>query len=586
MFQLRDYQRKLVDQAIASLEQGERPLLVAPTGAGKSLILADIVRRILEQDDIPILVLCHRREIFVHLNRSIRKHTGQEPALIEAGKKINLETTSARVFIAMVPTLSRRLKSIPDSWPGNIAALLDEAHHTTAPTWSRLLDTIQPRLICGCTATPVSANKTPLGEFYTCLHVGPQPGELVDAGHLCPVKLFASEKRIDTTGVKIKRGDFDLKQAGQRAIQLTGDAVALVQRFNPSCDQTLAACCTLEHAGLMAKAFNDAGISAAVIDGGMATPKRDDLIAQFSSGQVQVLAFVSLIDEGLDLPEARCLLFARPTRSIRLRRQLEGRVRRIHEGKDHCVIVDMTDSWRRLPLPDDVVEWDINAPNESGAKLVARKKNKEVIRDPKTGQVKVVTITAARFAEIQRGRNAWRETPRVIEALSSKDGQVDHSYFSFLRRNRFARRGALKGFTAHEGATLEQFHEVGKLLRFSPYWAERAYEDAVGQSSRTKRAIHRHEALERQLLLAVRQAIAAGELRKETLDGRLRFVGVRGIDLVLKVECRVPDESKDLVRDRLTRAIETRLTPWRLTVLGLQPSLEAQHRAQVDRLFG
>lgn len=416
MFQLRDYQQRLVDQAIASIHAGDKPLLVAPTGAGKSLILSEIARQLLAQNPGPVLILCHRREILQALERTIAKHLEITPTLVEAGNKTPLDQLSGRVLIGMMPTLSRRTKQIPPTWIGKVQLLVDEAHHSVARTWSSLIELLNPQILCGCTATPVSSNRRPLSDIFSVLHVGPQPGELVDQGHLCPARVFAAERTINVDGVPIKRGDYDLAKAGERATTLNGDAVDLVKRFNPNLNPTLVACCTLEHARTMAAAFNDSGIPAAAIDGSMNVDRRDQAIRRFSSGELKVLAFVSMIDEGMDLPEAVAIVFARPTRSLRLRRQLEGRVRRVAPGKECALVLDLTNCWQNLPLPDDVIEWSIDAPREEGATAKPRDPDREeVIRDPSTGEILVRPIEADRFREILQERRPWGETPRVIE---------------------------------------------------------------------------------------------------------------------------------------------------------------------------
>jgi superfamily II DNA or RNA helicase len=101
-------------------------------------------------------------------------------------------------------------------------------------------------------------------------------------------------------------------------------------------------------------------VTAAVVDGATPTAERDDIFARFRSGDVTVLCACAVVDEGLDVPSATCLQLLRPTRSIRLYRQLIGRVLRPSPGKEHAIIIDHSGSWRELPLPDDPIEWTLN----------------------------------------------------------------------------------------------------------------------------------------------------------------------------------------------------------------------------------
>ena len=101
-FQLRDYQQSLIDRCFHSLGQGETPLLVAPTGAGKTIIAAEIVRRLID-DGQRVLVTAHRIEIIHQLAAAIKSHTGIEPGLLIAGSKAAFE--DHRVAVGMVPTI-------------------------------------------------------------------------------------------------------------------------------------------------------------------------------------------------------------------------------------------------------------------------------------------------------------------------------------------------------------------------------------------------------------------------------------------------------------------------------------------------
>ena len=105
-FQLRDYQQSLIDRCFQSLDQGETPLLVAPTGAGKTIIAAEIVRRLIDNGQ-KVLVTAHRIEIIHQLDAAIKSHTGIEPGLLMAGSTVRFE--EEKVMVAMLPTAVRRL---------------------------------------------------------------------------------------------------------------------------------------------------------------------------------------------------------------------------------------------------------------------------------------------------------------------------------------------------------------------------------------------------------------------------------------------------------------------------------------------
>jgi type I site-specific restriction endonuclease len=97
------------------------------------------------------------------------------------------------------------------------------------------------------------------------------------------------------------------------------------------------------------------------VDGNTPKPERAAIFQRFRTGDTTVLCACAVIDEGLDVPEATVLQITRPTASLRLWRQLIGRVLRPAPGKAEALIIDHTDNWRRLPPPDAAMEWKLNA---------------------------------------------------------------------------------------------------------------------------------------------------------------------------------------------------------------------------------
>ena len=98
-FILRPYQQELIDQTGAALKAKRSPLVVLPTGGGKTALIAEIVR-LNRSTDRRSTVICDRREILQQIAGAIKHHTGEAPELVEAGSKPNW---GAPVLVAMVP---------------------------------------------------------------------------------------------------------------------------------------------------------------------------------------------------------------------------------------------------------------------------------------------------------------------------------------------------------------------------------------------------------------------------------------------------------------------------------------------------
>jgi superfamily II DNA or RNA helicase len=239
--------------------------------------------------------------------------------------------------------------------------LVHNCHHQIAPSWLRLRERLNPAATCGFSATPITptgGGLAPAG--FTDLVIGPEPRWLMDNGFLCDYKLYGAPAEINTDGVSTRGGDYAVDQLEQRVVEVEGSIIRDWRKFNPNGLSTICVGVSVEHAHRLVDLYRRAGVTAAVVDGATPTAERDDIFARFRSGDVTVLCACAVVDEGLDVPSATCLQLLRPTRSIRLYRQLIGRVLRPSPGKEHAIIIDHSGSWRELPLPDDPIEWTLN----------------------------------------------------------------------------------------------------------------------------------------------------------------------------------------------------------------------------------
>ena len=379
MFTLRDYQTRLADSGDAAMLQGQRPCMVAPTGAGKTVILAELARRALARGE-QVVVICHREEILTQIVASLQRHLGQQEviAMVTAGSRPRMDR---RVVVGMVPTMVRRLKMLEQL--RGCTLLADECHHAPSPTWRKVIEAAQPQRFGGLTATPVRPDGKGLGdeEMFDLLINGPEANELMAAGKLCRYRLFAAPHRIDTRGMRKRGGDFAVADMERRVVEIQGEIVRDWRQLNPRAERTICVAVSVDHAHQVAEQFRDEGVAAEAVDGNTPKPERRGIFDRFRAGQITVLCACAVIDEGLDVPEATCLQILRPTASIRLWRQLIGRVLRPAADKPEALIIDHTDNWRRLPPPDAEMNWKLN-----GEVQEPRKKRSTVI-DPETGEV-------------------------------------------------------------------------------------------------------------------------------------------------------------------------------------------------------
>lgn len=321
---LRDYQRRAVDGVVAAL--GRRPILVAPTGSGKTVMATALVDGLA----VPTLWLAHRKELIDQAAHRLAAH-GLSVGIIMAGYA---PMPLARVQVASVQTLARRDK------PHARLIVIDECHHATAETYSDILDCYPDAWRVGLTATPFRLDGRGLGDLFGELVVAATTKELCDAGVLHAPKVWC-DKSPDLRGVKVIAGDYSLGALSKRTNtdELNADIVK-TWLAHAHGRRTVTFAVDVEHSMAIATAFQQVGVAAEHLDGATPRDQRDAILARLASGRTQIVCNCMVLTEGWDLPALECAIVARPTASLNLHLQMIGRVMRACEGKSGAVVLD------------------------------------------------------------------------------------------------------------------------------------------------------------------------------------------------------------------------------------------------------
>ena len=350
---LRPYQSQAISDLRLAYRDGARaPLLVMPTGAGKTCVMAEILRA-LEARGRNAIVLVHRRELIAQTTAKLNL-AGVQHGIIAAG----VQSAAAPIQVASVQTLARRLAQIstaPD------LVVIDEAHHATAGSWQRALDHWPHALRLGVTATPTRMDGRGLSAVFDRLVFGPSVADLVGAGYLTNWKIYAPPQIADLSHIRRRAGDYAIDQAAEAMDRptVTGDAIAHYNRLAAG-QRGIAFCCNVQHAEHVASSFNAAGIAAATLLGSTDPLVRDSTVQQFAAGQIQVLVTVDVVSEGFDIPAAGCAILLRPTQSLGLYLQQVGRVLRPAPGKAAAIVLDHVGNVHRHGFPDDPRDWSLD----------------------------------------------------------------------------------------------------------------------------------------------------------------------------------------------------------------------------------
>jgi DNA repair protein RadD len=471
---LRPYQTEVVDRVEDLLGSAARPLIVAPTGSGKTVIAAEIINRVVARGG-RVLVIAHRREIITQTRDKLIA-AGVTPGIVLAGFERELRPMAA-VQVAGIQTLhTRAMRSNKMPMPAATLVVIDEAHHARAKTYQAVIDAYPDALIIGLTATPVRGDGRGLGNIFTELVEAPQIPDLIKLGHLVSTKVFAPVEKDVAKGVRTQTGDYVISALSARmnTDALVGDVVADWLKHGER-RKTVAFACDVAHSVAIRTAFLEFDVRAEHLDGSTPKGERDAILARLKSGETEVVTNCMVLTEGWDMPEASCIILARPTRQMGLFRQMVGRGLRPADGKRDCILLDHSGAVYRHGLPEDRVEWPLETDRRAENPTHAKRDRGEAPKLTECPECKVLMVTPPPCAHC-----GWMPKPRardrdfvdgelglVTNGKAQAERMPPHQQLQFYRELRgFARERGMKDGWA--------FHQC-KQKGFTPPWAWRDF---------------------------------------------------------------------------------------------------------------
>lgn len=462
MIELRPYQTAAIDRVRQRLRTCKRVLLVAPTGAGKTVIASSIMVRVHASGKRQVF-FAHRREL-IHQTRNKLLASGVPESAI--GVMMGSDRHARRdapIQIASIDTWRNREP------PPAEFVFIDEAHRSLSPSYKRASEhyLAQGAWIVGMTATPYRANGNGLGEAYDALEVVAQPPELIGAGFLVAPRILgvAPEMRPDLSEVRSSHGDYiesELNAAVNRS-KLVGH---IVEHWLEHAERrrTVVFAVSVEHSRAIVQRFLEAGVTAEHLDGETPQDHRDGILARVASGDTLVVSNCGVLCEGWDLPSVKCAVLARPTESKGLYLQQAGRILRPWEGVG-ALILDHAGNALVHGCPQDVQEFSLetkprkkkgpgDAPSKEcpacfeivplstvqcacGHEFPQKRERGEMIED----DGKLVEIVAAQTAEmLEFWKNqciVWENTNRFREGYGQKPinpGVIYHRFLQYFKR--------------------------------------------------------------------------------------------------------------------------------------------------------
>jgi len=385
---LRPYQHTARDNTFRDWTAGLRRLaLVLPTGAGKTVIFSEIIREFLARfPGHPVLVLAHRDELLQQAKAKIEHWVpGIQVGIVKAGQN----QVYAPIVVASVQTLARgRTARLPQ--PGLV--IVDECHRTMGPSYIKVLDELGCRrddgpLTLGVTATFTREDSKRLTDFYQAVPFALDLVELIlpdpvtGESYLCSPKFRrVLIEGLDLSGVPMSRltsgkdlAATELAEAMDRAG--APGVVAAAYRRHAADRSGMVFTPTVASAADVADAFNEIGISAAMLSGKTKMSERRRIMEDFNAGRLQVVTNAALLGEGVDAPITSCVVVARPTLSKTLFRQMVGRGLRLYPGKTDCLVLDVVGATGRNDLKtlNDITDLAVDVHEDEDLASAARR---------------------------------------------------------------------------------------------------------------------------------------------------------------------------------------------------------------------
>ena len=331
--ELRDYQQQCIDDLRAPFaKKHRRVLLVAPTGAGKTVMFSYLTKKLTERGN-RVLLLAHRDFLLDQIGGTLARF-GIPHGFIAAKRKRELCHLTQ---VAGVHTLKNRIPKI--AWQPDWI-ICDEAHHATAGSWDTILGAYPAARVVGVTATPQRLDGKGLGDIFDYMVLGPRVQDLMDGGFLSRVRYY-SPKTVSTEGMRTRMGEYD-KTETERAVNTRGVTGHAVDWYRKVCNDApaIAFCASIAHSENVAEGFRAAGYRWQALHSKMSYADNQAAIQKLGNGELHGVSSCDIVSEGFDVPVVTAAILLRPTKSLGLHLQQIGRVLRPAPGKERAIVID------------------------------------------------------------------------------------------------------------------------------------------------------------------------------------------------------------------------------------------------------
>lgn len=416
MINLRPYQKEAIDSTFRYFADNDgNPLIVLPTGTGKSVVIAEFCRQTLtDWPDTKILVVTHVRELIKQNHDELKTLWPEAPAGINSAGLKKRDYDPSIVFCGIQSVHKKASKFVKVD-----LVLIDEVHlvpRKTNTMYQRFLSNLKimnPHMrVIGLTATPYRLDSgllhTGKEALFDAVSYEAELKDMVDQGYLTRLMSKQPKTRLDVSSVSIRGGEFVAGEL-ERAVDRTDVNESVVREIvvlGAERKSWLIFCAGVKHATHIAEIVRRYGVSCETIFGDTPSAERDRIVRDFKAGKIRALASMGVLTTGFNAPIVDLLAVLRPTESTGLYIQIMGRGMRNSPGKEDCLVLDFAGNIARHGPVDRV---NPKKPRQSDGEGVA----------PTKTCPKCQSIVFAGTSECPDCGYRWPPTPIAIDQTAT-----------------------------------------------------------------------------------------------------------------------------------------------------------------------
>ena len=365
----RPYQVKAAAAVFDFLEKNDgNPVIAAPTGSGKTIILRDLSIQYLDENPADnVLILSHSIDIIRQDYYALEEELGENDFL---GMYANIEDRREikKITVAMIQSIFRK----PELFSEFGFVIVDEAHlvnHKNQGMYRTFLDSINPFTIIGVTATKfrtghglITDGDTLFDEVVFDYTQGEKYNSLIEEGYLSDIFPKPTALNLNTDDIKKNGYDFSNKDMSEKfdRIEVTNTAVKEIIKYGKNYNHWMVFAIDIKHAEHIAREFWKHKIIVAPYHAGnkqfpMKREAMEKRMKAFKNGEYRGLVSVDSLTTGFDFPAIDLIAMLRPTMSPIIHVQTTGRGARPSPGKKHCLYLDFAGNTERLGPINEIV---------------------------------------------------------------------------------------------------------------------------------------------------------------------------------------------------------------------------------------